>query len=207
MLVGPGQLPSVSMRYDGTVHRYTYHSTQTHILRLQANQFAFTFKTKRLVLFVNFLSARRLLVGHAPVHSSTVAFYAYLGKSESSIGLHHSLIFDVVITNLGNGYNKHTGAFIAPQDGVYVLTLTIFPNRGTITSVHILRSNDVVGEIFGDMSSGPHLSGSTGVVVVTMNTGDAATIRTSSTFQSRGDLISDPNMKTSFAGWKLADIS
>ena len=55
----------MSMRYDGTVHRYAYYSTQTHILRLQANQFAFTSitKTKRLVLFVNFLSARRLLVG------------------------------------------------------------------------------------------------------------------------------------------------
>jgi hypothetical protein len=98
----------VSMRYDGTVHRYTYHSTQTHILRLQANQFTLASKTKRLVLLVTFLSARRLLVGNVPVQSSTVAFYAYLGKNEINIGLHHSLIFDVVITNLGNGYNKTT---------------------------------------------------------------------------------------------------
>jgi hypothetical protein len=101
-----------------------------------------------------------------------VAFYAYLGKNELSIALHHSFIFDVVIANLGNGYNKHTGVFIVPQDGVYVLTLTIFPNSGTITSVHILRNREVVGEIFGDMTNGPHLSGSTSVVVVTMNTGD-----------------------------------
>ena len=87
------------------------------------------------------------------------------------------------------------------------MTLTILPNRGTITSVHILRNSEVVGEIFGDVTSGPHLSGSTGIVVVTINSGDAATIKTSSTFQSSGDLINDPNMKTSFAGWKLADIS
>jgi len=133
-----------------------------------------------------------------------VAFYAYLGKNELNIALHHSFIFDFVIANLGNGYNKHTGAFIVPQDGVYVLTLTIFPNRGIITSVHILRNREVVGEIFGDMTTGPHLSGSTSVVVVTMNTGDAATIRTSSTFSSIGGLISDPNMKTSFTGWKLS---
>jgi hypothetical protein len=63
---------------------------------------------------------------------------------ELNIALHHSFIFDVVIANLGNGYNKHTGAFIVPQDGVYVLTLTIFPNRGTITSVHILRNREVI---------------------------------------------------------------
>jgi fucose 4-O-acetylase-like acetyltransferase len=86
-------------------------------------------------------------VGNVPVQSSTVAFYAYLGKNELNIGLHHSFIFDVVIANLGNGYSKHTGAFIAPHDGVYVLTLTIFPNRGTITSVHILRNSEVVGVI------------------------------------------------------------
>ena len=98
----------MSMRYDGTVHRYTYLSTQAHILRLQANQFTLASKTKRLVLLVNFLSAWRLLVGNVPVQSSTVAFYAYLGKNEINIGLHHSLIFDVVITNLGNGYNKTT---------------------------------------------------------------------------------------------------
>ena len=53
------------------------------------------------------------------------------------------------------------------------------------------------------MTSGPHLSGSTRVVVVTMNTGDAATIRTSSIFLSIGGLISDANMKTSFAGGNL----
>ena len=133
-----------------------------------------------------------------------MAFYAYLGKKELNIALHHSFIFDVVIANLGNGYNKHTGAFIVPQDGVYVLTLTIFPNRGTITSVHILRNREVVGEIFGDMTNGPHLSGSTSVVVVTMNTGDAATMKTSSTFPSIGGLISDLNMKMSFTGWKLS---
>jgi hypothetical protein len=67
-------------------------------------------------------------------------------------------------------------------------------------------TGEVVGEIFGDMTNGPHLSGSTSVVVVTMNTGDAATIRTSSIFLSIGGLISDANMKTSFAGWKLADM-
>jgi hypothetical protein len=38
---------------------------------------------------------------------------------------------------------------------------------------NILRNREVVGEIFGDMTNGPHLSGSTSVVVVTMNTGDA----------------------------------
>jgi hypothetical protein len=56
-----------------------------------------------------------LIGGNAPVQSYTVAFYAYLGKNELNIALHHSFIFDVVIANLGNGYNKHTGAFIVPR--------------------------------------------------------------------------------------------
>ncbi|CAC5413659.1 unnamed protein product [Mytilus coruscus] len=155
------------------------------------------------------IRSNRLLVGeNIPMQPATIAFYAYLSKNEENIGTHHALVFDVVITNYGNGYNKHIGAFVAPQSGVYVLTLTIFPNRGTLTAVHILRNSDVVGDIFADMrgSNVQTLSGSTGIVVVTMNKDDSATVRTSSTHLSTGDILSDANMKTSFAGWKIGDL-
>ncbi|XP_063402170.1 uncharacterized protein LOC134686435 [Mytilus trossulus] len=155
------------------------------------------------------IRSKRLLVGeNIPAQPSTIAFYAYLSKDEYNIGTHHGLVFDAVITNYGNGYNKHIGAFVAPQSGVYVLALTIFPNRGTLTAVHILRNSDVVGDIFADMrgTSVYTLSGSTGIAVVTMNKGDSASVRTSSVHPSTGAFISDSNMKTSFAGWKIGDL-
>lgn len=142
------------------------------------------------------------------MQSSTIAFYAYLSKNEYNIGTHHGLVFDAVVTNNGNGYNKHIGAFVAPQSGVYVLALTIFPARGTLTAVHMLRNSDVVGDIFADMrgTNVDTVSGSTGIVVVTMNKGDSASVRTSSTHPSSGAIASDANMRTSFAGWKIGDL-
>ncbi|CAG2195126.1 unnamed protein product [Mytilus edulis] len=168
-----------------------------------------TFKPSKYNAERQIIRSNRLLVGeNIPVQSSTIAFYAYLSQNEYNIGTHHGLVFDAVVTNYGSGYNKHIGAFVAPQSGVYVLTLTIFPGRGTLTSVHILRNSDVVGDIFADMrgTNVQTLSGSTGIVVVTMNKGDSASVRTSSTHQSTGMILSDPNMKTSFAGWKIGDL-
>ncbi|CAG2255165.1 unnamed protein product [Mytilus edulis] len=150
-----------------------------------------TFKPSKYNAERQIIRSNRLLVGeNIPVQPSTIAFYAYLSKNEYNIGTHHGLVFDAVITNYGNGYNKHIGAFVAPQ------------------SVHILRNSDVVGDIFADMrgTNVLTLSGSTGIVVVTMNKGDSASVRTSSTHPSSGAIISDSNMKTSFAGWKIGDL-
>lgn len=42
----------------------------------------------------------------SPEPASAVAFYAYMSASEPNPSLHHALIFNVVKTNVGGGYNQ-----------------------------------------------------------------------------------------------------
>ena len=145
------------------------------------------------------------MASNIPVQPSTVAFYAYLNVAETNIGTHHPLIFDVPVTNYGNGYNKHTGIFTAPQSGVFVFSFTIFPDRGSSIAVNIYRNSEVVGQVYSYISS-PDFSGTSMVAVLSMRIGDVTFIRTSPTTTSSGSIYSDGNVKSSFAGWKIADL-
>ena len=145
------------------------------------------------------------MASNIPVQPSTVAFYAYMNVAETNIGTHHPLIFDVPVTNYGNGYNKHTGIFTAPQSGVYVFSFTIFPDRGSSIAVNIYRNSEVVGQVYSYISS-PDFSGTSMVAVLSMTIGDVTFIRTSPTTTSSGSIYSDGNVKSSFAGWKIADL-
>jgi hypothetical protein len=35
---------------------------------------------------------------------------------------HFTVVFDTVETNIGNGYNQYTGAFVVPVAGTYVFS-------------------------------------------------------------------------------------
>ncbi|XP_076106985.1 uncharacterized protein LOC143075460 isoform X1 [Mytilus galloprovincialis] len=149
-------------------------------------------------------SVSRLLTTDVPVQPSAVAFYAQLTTREANVGKHHPIVFDHVTLNVGYGYNKHTGAFTAPVSGIYVFTFTLFLNRGSNMAVNIFKNSEVIAQVYTEMRTDT-LSGTTPVAVVDMNVGDTAFVRTSSIHQPHGDVFSDVNVKTSFAGWKIAD--
>lgn len=147
----------------------------------------------------------RLLTPNIPVQPSTVAFYAYMNVAETNIGSHHPLVFDVLVTNYGNGYNKHTGIFTAQQNGVYAFSFTVFPNYGSYVAVNIYRNSEVVGQVYSH-NNHPNFSGTSMVAVVSLSIGDVTFIRTSSTTASSGSIFSNKDVKSSFAGWKIADL-
>ena len=76
-----------------------------------------------------FISERRLLLPATTMQPETVtkpvAFYAYMSKTEASPSLHHTLLFDMVKTNVGGAYNPFTGVFTVPYDGIYAFSYTI----------------------------------------------------------------------------------
>ncbi|CAG2227876.1 unnamed protein product [Mytilus edulis] len=63
------------------------------------------------------------LVSVQQPRASRPAFYAYMSSSENNPGPHHTLIFNQVISNIGNGYNQFTGIFTAPSTGIYVFLI------------------------------------------------------------------------------------
>lgn len=131
-----------------------------------------------------------------------VAFYAYLSNHDvASSAIHHIIVFDKAVTNVGNAYHPHSGTFIAPRSGLYVFTWTIRQDGTSHHVTELLVDNNMVNSIY--MDPGSVMSGSvTGTVVVHVNQGDDVLVRTGS-ISNNGRIISDNNGRSAFAGWNL----
>lgn len=125
-----------------------------------------------------------------------------MAKSTPSITIQHTLIFDVVKTNNGNGYHSTIGVFIAPETGTYVFTWTMREYGNCRHSTQLMVNNAELGIIHVHVGSGDDLSG-TGVVVTHVNAGDDVYVRTHVSWNDCY-IVSDETGRSSFAGWKLS---
>ena len=105
----------------------------------------------------------------------------------------HPIVYDLVLTNKGNGYNKRGGIFIAPDTGVYVFHFSVCVIEGPETpwtSLEITRNGNALGSTFeeGTHSGSGYHCGST-LVISDVTVGVHIFIRT----QERND----PRSKTS----------
>ncbi|XP_052688839.1 uncharacterized protein LOC128167271 [Crassostrea angulata] len=151
---------------------------------------------------------RRLLLPDAGSPSTTplpvepVAFYAYMSKSEPTPSNHHSLIFDVLKTNLGNGYNKFSGTFVAPFAGAYVFTWTINTNPHGAHFINLMVNNAIVGGTLTDTQEANDYDSDSNTAVVVLSQGDSVSLRTTSA-SDRAQIYADVHAFTSFSGWRL----
>ncbi|VDI67489.1 Hypothetical predicted protein [Mytilus galloprovincialis] len=153
----------------------------------------------------DFRQNRRLLLSGSNVDSPPIiAFHAYLSKSEIDPGHHHTIIFDSVLTNSGNGYNKHSGTFIAPENGMYVFAYTVVGYRGSRMPVHLVVNSNIVGATAADSISDTPYPSVSSVVVVYLNQNDTCFLRThTNTGYVVGNLYSSEWSRSSFSAWKL----
>jgi hypothetical protein len=115
-------------------------------------------------------------------------------------GDQHTLIFDEVKLNAGNGYNPHSGVFIAPSTGIYVFTWSMRLFGTETHSTQLMVNGKVHGAVFlgGSSSNNENVSG-TGVV--SLSQGDDVFIRTS--VGNVGNIESDIHGYTAFGGWLI----
>ena len=152
---------------------------------------------------ISYSDIQKRLISTVPrALGDVIAFYVYLTHPENNPGKHHTIIYDYVVTNYGNGYNKYTGAFIAPRSGVYVFTWTTFANPGSYLPIELIVNNYRYGIISADGNA--LYNGVTGVAVVHLNQYDAVLVRSDSHTAPHGNIFSDQNMKTSFSGWCIS---
>ncbi|XP_060579446.1 uncharacterized protein LOC132736352 [Ruditapes philippinarum] len=82
-----------------------------------------TFELKKRTSHFN---RRRSMISRQTSLQSNIAFTAGVSAYNlHNLGNHQTIIFDHVITNIGNAYHPHTGIFNAPVKGAYVITLTM----------------------------------------------------------------------------------
>lgn len=139
----------------------------------------------------------RLLIQPTSLPIESVAFYAYISSTIPASTPHHILVFDEVITGVGNAYHSHMGTFIAPKPGLYVFTWSIRCIENDYHSSELLADNNIVSAIY--LNPGNTIDGTvTGTAVVHFDQGDDVFIRTGRL--SNGNILSDENGRSSFAG-------
>ena len=135
-------------------------------------------------------------------HNGPISFYAYMSNSMGNVGGHHTLIFNVIKTNQGQGLSRTAGVFRAPQSGFYVFTWTIRVYPASIHCVELIVNGRPVGALVSHTAASDNETGST-TVVVHVNEGEDVFLRTTMHYNS-GGIVSDPYGYSSFAGWKLS---
>jgi len=67
-----------------------------------------------------------------------VAFFATLTSHIVHAGQNQIIAFDRVVTNVGNAYNPHVGAFTAPASGIYVFSVSLLSYPGHTTHYQLM---------------------------------------------------------------------
>lgn len=113
----------------------------------------------------------------------------------------HVIVFDVVKTNVGSGYNQHDGVFTAPSQGPYVFCWTVASWYHSYVYSELMVNSRPYGRIMTNSQDihDEHVGSS--VVVAVLNPGDVVYVRVAG---SGGTLASTDRIYTSFAGWKLS---
>lgn len=103
-----------------------------------------------------------------------VAFTASV-TSLSSTWNSGALIFGVVITNTGNGYNPSTGVFTSPMSGTYVFYVSAVEYGAQHLNIDIVLNS--VSKVRAHGSSSASYQTGTNMVVLELQKGDSVWVR------------------------------
>ncbi|XP_052771228.1 complement C1q tumor necrosis factor-related protein 3-like [Mya arenaria] len=67
-----------------------------------------------------------------------------------NLGEHQTILFDNVITNVGNAYDPNSGMFTAPVDGVYVFTAVLMVNSNHAEYLELISGGVKITDVYAD---------------------------------------------------------
>ena len=81
------------------------------------------------------------------------------------------LVFNKVVTNEGNAYNRYSGIFTAPQNGVYIFSYSMHVNRDGQSFLQLVKNGvQIVGSVTESTDDyGDTQGGSTAVLYLSAN--------------------------------------
>ena len=83
-------------------------------------------------MFISLFLVNKRMLSHlnGTATSAHVAFFARLSTHTPKLQPDQDIVFNDVITNIGNGYHKTHGIFVAPVAGVYVFYASLHAYAG-----------------------------------------------------------------------------
>jgi hypothetical protein len=110
-------------------------------------------------------------------NENNVAFYAEMYNFTVHAQAHNDLIFDKVVTNVGNAYDLSSGQFTAPVPGVFVFAVTMMSDPNHYNRYQIMKNgNQLLGNLLSHGSATTYDTSSQTIVVILM-AGDRVTVQ------------------------------
>ncbi|KAL3856499.1 hypothetical protein ACJMK2_011250 [Sinanodonta woodiana] len=135
------------------------------------------------------------------IPSGRVAFSAYLSKTLEELGRQHTIVFDQVEYNEGDGYDKTLGIFRCPFSGTYFFIASIlgFPNDNIHTEL-VVDGSSTAG-IDSDSNGGSEYPQGTNMSILRCTVGQRVWVRIMEHIGLR--VYGDQNRYTKFVGFML----
>ncbi|XP_060084006.1 uncharacterized protein LOC132563264 [Ylistrum balloti] len=128
---------------------------------------------------------------------ATVAFHTILTRPLIDPGVHQSIIFDKIITNVGAQYSRYTGIFTCNQPGVYVFSWQILLEDSNYIISEIAKNGKSVGS--QEIGNAHYTVSGSSTAVVELAQGDEILVRIAGLSEG-SDVLSDITM---FSGFRL----
>ncbi|VDI70172.1 Hypothetical predicted protein [Mytilus galloprovincialis] len=131
-----------------------------------------------------------------------VAFSSTMDSHKENLGIGQTVLFEHVITNIGNGLDPNTSIFKAPITGVYHFDVIIMSHLGEDMETEIVKNGNGLVRLYS--GNGDTWGVGMQAIVIQMNAGDDVWVRV---YNNRG--VNDGNIRvfgefwSSFSGFLL----
>ncbi|XP_045168531.2 caprin-2-like isoform X1 [Mercenaria mercenaria] len=124
------------------------------------------------------------------------AFTARLSAHLTKLGHNQPIIFDNIVTNVGQAYSGTTGVFTVPKEGVYYFIATVMSFSGQHVETEIVKNGESMVKMYCNGKS--HEQGTSGVVLY-LNAADEVWVRH---LKTNGEHVYGYNWST-FSGFQI----
>jgi hypothetical protein len=131
--------------------------------------------------------------------TSPIAFSARISQNIDSVHDNDIFLFDYLITNSGNAYNKNNGMFTAPLKGIYAFSSSVLTMAGKYLEAAIIRNGNPFCNLYaGDMDFfGPGFN----MALIELDVGDTVWVKIHDKYHDTGVRVDGP--WTTFSGFLL----
>ena len=147
----------------------------------------------------NYISKRLLSPAAVVPSTSQIAFSTLMNSNIVDPHDNKIFVFDNIIVNSGNAYNKNNGMFTAPVKGIYAFFATVLTFSGKSLESQIVRNGRMLCNIYSGDNT---FDGSGSNMAITyLEVGDAVWVRIHDIYHDTGVTVDGPF--TTFSGFLL----